>query len=242
MKSLPSLSAGPASDEPLNRLRTRKGRKNTKSKNLGAPAKNMKNRSFGRYPEVLIGLALILAGVLFSLVISSTDESQPQTSIVVLSSELQKDEILKMEHLTTAKVNSDSAFRFLNLTGARDLVGQKVLLNLPVNSPVLKEYFSQSPKLLPGQVLAGLKLGVGQYPASNLQKGDQVDVVVVESGAAYTLLEKVEVYASARLNESAGSDMFVTIVIPYLEELSLAEAAENASLRLFLNPASGGIL
>ncbi len=251
MKSLPNLPAGPSSEkseffreQPLEKLRIKGRAKRAKKLKTGVnrTGVNTRRKNFGRYPEVLIGISLILAGVVFSLAISSTNDSQPQTSIAVLSSSLQKDEILMAEHLATVEVDLDSAFRFLNQANARRLLGQKALLNLPADSPVLEEYFSHSPLLMPGQVLAGLKLGVGQYPAAHLRTGDLVDVVVVEGNAAKVLLEKAEVYASVRLNESAGADMFVTLVIPYLEELSLATAAENAGLRLFLNPASGRTL
>lgn len=192
-----------------------------------------KSKNFGRYPEVFIGLALIVVGIVFSFLFSG-NTSPKGVDILVLSEEIKKDEVLKSSQLVSARIQSEDSIQLLSPNQSGVVVGKKALIDLPARAPVLQGYFSSSPSISAQHVLAGLRLKVGEYPTTNLRAGDFVDVV--SASAEFAPLSQVEVYSVVLLSEGQGADFFVTLIILEVLEQAFVNLIKDGDIRLFINP------
>ncbi len=200
----------------------------------------MKNQKFGRYPEIFLGLILIIAGVALVFVLSGSSGGSGR-EVAVLSSPIRKDEILSSEHLGSIRLDSSSSGGgALSPQAAERLAGQRALIDLPLGTPVLEAHFSSFRNIAPGQVLVGMRLGIGQYPLPSLAAGDLVDITVPEQSSSQSsgqpLLARTEVYSAYSLGSGLDADMFITLVIPEFAEQQITEALASDQIRLFLSP------
>ena len=198
-------------------------------------SKHVKNgkKRMGRYPEIFIGLALILGGIAFSFFIAGSD-GKGGTEVLVLAKPIRKDEVLKTEQLSTVKVQVEDSIGLLSANFATAVVGQKALLDLPARTPILTGHFSSSKAstIGDGYVLAGLKLKVGEYPTTDLTAGDRVDIFSM----AQNSLSGLEVYSVFSLGKGEGADLFVTLIIPEFAEQTFVNLVQDGKVRLFINP------
>jgi hypothetical protein len=136
-----------------------------------------------RVPEAVLGVVLVVGGALGALL---WHRSATATSLVTtLAIDVGRGEELTAGVLVPLEVGSVESLGLVPWTAAGELVGRRVVADLPAGTPLLPSLVLVGVPLAEGEALAGVKVGAGAYPA-DLAPGDLVDAVAVPTAVAPT--------------------------------------------------------
>ena len=129
-----------------------------------------------RLPEVAIGIGLVIAGGIGSVMLYQS--ASDTETIVGVSRELRRGHIVQRSDLIGIDVSTDVGSSFVPGTEAASLIGTVVLVDMPAGTPFIATMVSRQNPLAPGEVLTAVALRPGQFPPG-LAVGDRVSVALL---------------------------------------------------------------
>ena len=151
-----------------------------------------------RTSELLVGALLVLGGALAGLVVFQRGD--PRFVVVATSSELQRGTIIDRSHLVALEVGSVPNHAITPAQDASDLLGKRLLVDVPAGVPLTRFVVSDARPLTGAQALIPLQLERGAVP-SQIARGDMVQVIIsfpnrgVDAPSPEILAETMEVFA-----------------------------------------------
>jgi Flp pilus assembly protein CpaB len=196
--------------------------------------------------RVLIGLALLLAGMLGTLAI--VRQAGQRTPVLVMAHSVQAGQVIGAGDVRVAELGVAPGVATLGVGERARLVGRRAAVPLEKGQVLGPAVMTDGPALAPGQVAMSLALAPEHAVAGQLRAGDQV--AVVASGrpdqtntdvASGVLLSPVRVLSVLTEGDENGSDrrLLVSVAVRPEQAALLAKAAQG-TIDLVLLPASGG--
>jgi hypothetical protein len=151
-----------------------------------------------RTSELLIGALLVLGGALAGLIVFQ--HGDPRFVVVATSSDLHRGMIIDRSHLVALEVGSVPNHAITMAQDAADLLGKRLLVDVPAGVPLTRFVVSDARPLTGAQALIPLQLERGAVP-SEIARGDMIQVIIsfpnrgVESPSPEILAETMEVFA-----------------------------------------------
>jgi len=151
-----------------------------------------------RTSELLVGALLVLGGALAGLIVFQRGD--PRFVVVATSSELQRGTIIDRSHLVALEVGSVPNHAITPAQDASDLLGKRLLVDVPAGVPLTRFVVSDARPLTGAQALIPLQLERGAVP-SQIARGDMVQVIIsfpnrgVDAPSPEILAETMEVFA-----------------------------------------------
>ncbi|MSW20193.1 MAG: hypothetical protein F2873_04785 [Actinobacteria bacterium] len=194
-------------------------------------------RSRIRLPEMALGLGLVAAGTLGSVLWAARG---PSERVLVAARSIQRGDVLDPSSVRWATVSGD---RIVGISDPSELRGRVVIGDVDPGTPLQRALLRPVDEVGPTQAEVGLSLEPGDFP-QGLAVGDRVAVVLVSAadpiGGAGTRVAQLEqpavVRSLERLDTGAGSRTNVSVLVP---ESSVLDIAGATSIRLArLSPAT----
>jgi len=194
-------------------------------------------RSRIRVPEMALGLGLVAAGTLGSVLWAARG---PSERILVAARSIPRGDVLDPSSVRWATVSGD---RIVGISDPSELRGRVVIGDVDPGTPLQRALLRPVDEVGPTQAEVGLSLEPGDFP-QGLSVGDRVAVVLVSAadpiggaGTRVVALEQPAVVRSVeRLETAAGSRTNVSVLVP---ESSVLDIAGATSIRLArLSPAT----
>ena len=157
-----------------------------------------------RTSELLVGALLVLGGALAGLVVFQRGD--PRFVVVATSSNLQRGTIIDRSHLVALEVGSVPNHAITMAQDAADLLGKRLLVDVPAGVPLTRFVVSDARPLTGAQALIPLQLERGAVP-SEIARGDMVQVIIsfpnrgVDAPSPEILAETMEVFAIESVDE-----------------------------------------
>ena len=157
-----------------------------------------------RTSELLVGALLVLGGALAGLIVFQRGD--PRFVVVATSSELQRGTIIDRSHLVALEVGSVPNHAITPAQDASDLLGKRLLVDVPAGVPLTRFVVSDARPLTGAQALIPLQLERGAVP-SQIARGDMVQVIIsfpnrgVDAPSPEILAETMEVFAIESVDE-----------------------------------------
>ncbi|CAB4880141.1 MAG: hypothetical protein F2934_08000 [Actinobacteria bacterium] len=187
-------------------------------------------RSRIRVPEMALGLGLVAAGTLGSVLWAARG---PSERILVAARSIPRGDVLDPSSVRWATVSGD---RIVGISDPSELRGRVVIGDVDPGTPLQRALLRPVDEVGPTQAEVGLSLEAGDFP-QGLAVGDRVAVVLVSAadpiggaGTRVVALEQPAVVRSVeRLEMAAGSRTNVSVLVP---ESSVLDIAGATSIRL----------
>ena len=197
-------------------------------------------RSRIRVPEMALGIGLVAAGTLGSVLWAARG---PSERVLVAARSLQRGDVLDSGSVRWATVSGD---RIVGLSDPAALRGRVVIGEVDAGTPLQRALLRPVDELGPTQAEVGLSLEPGDFP-QGLAVGDRVAVVMVSAadpiggaGARVTALgEPATVRSVERLDTAAGSRTNVSVLVPRGSVLDITGATSVRLARLAPGTADG---
>lgn len=190
-----------------------------------------------RRPAVLgLGVALVAAGGLTAAWLVST--AGTTTSVVVAASPVLRGQILTADQLTTAQVSGLDPTALTPASELGGLVGQTVVVDVPVGAPVPGSAVAPDPLPAAGQAVVGILLPAGQVPTVDLLPGARVRIVATpraqEDVPTSIGTGTPAVLISTSVDE-VSSNTVANVAVPAPQAASLAALAATGRAALVLD-------
>jgi Flp pilus assembly protein CpaB len=195
--------------------------------------------------RVLLGLALLLAGVLGTL--ASIQQAGQRTPVLVMARSVQAGQVIGADDIRVAELGTAPGVATLGAGERARVVGRRAAVPLEQGQVLGPAVVADGPALGPGQVAMSLALAPEHAAAGQVRAGDRVAVVASgkpdePSGDAGSgvLLSPVSVLSVLpQGNDSGGEDkLLVSLAVRPSQAALLAKAAQG-TVDLVLLPASG---
>lgn len=190
-----------------------------------------------RRPAVLgLGVALVAAGGLTAAWLVST--AGTTVSVVVAAAPVLRGQILTADQLTTAQVSGLDPAALTPASQLGDLVGQTVVVDVPVGAPVPSAAVTSAPLPAAGQAVVGILLSAGQVPTVDLLPGARVRIVATpraqEDVPTSIGTGTPAVLISTSVDEVSGNTV-ANVAVPAPQAASLAALAATGRAALVLD-------
>lgn len=196
--------------------------------------------------RVLLGLALLLAGVLGTLAI--VQQAGQRTPVLVMARSVQAGQVIGADDVRVAELGTAPGLATLAASDRARVVGRRAAVPLEQGQVLGPAVVADGPALGPGQVAMSLAVAPEHAAAGQVRAGDRV--AVVSSGkpdepsgevGSGVLLSPVQVLSVLPQGEETSSDrpLLVSLAVRPAQAALLARAAQG-TLDLVLLPASGG--
>ncbi len=190
-----------------------------------------------RRPAVLgLGVALVAAGGLTTAWLVST--SGTTTPVVVAAAPVLRGQVLTAEQLTTAEVSGLAPASLTPAAELDSLVGQTVVVDVPVGTPVPTSAVTTDPIPTAGQAVVGILLPAGQAPTVDLLPGARVRIVATpraqEDVPASIGTGTAAVLVSTSVDEISGNTV-ANVAVPAPQAATLAALAATGRAALILD-------
>lgn len=190
-----------------------------------------------RRPAVLgLGVALVAAGGLTAAWLVST--SSTTTPVVVAAAPVLRGQVLTADQLTTAEVSGLAPASLTPAADLNSLVGQTVVVDVPVGAPVPTSAVTTDPIPTAGQAVVGILLPAGQAPTVDLLPGARVRIVATpraqEDVPATIGTGTAAVLVSTSVDEVSGNTV-ANVAVPAPQAASLAALAATGRAAMVLD-------
>lgn len=196
--------------------------------------------------RVLIGLALLLAGVLGTLNI--VQRAGQRTPVLVMARTVQAGQVIGDQDVRVAELGLDSGVATLGAADRARVVGRVASMPLAAGQVLSPNAVAEGPALAPGQVAMSLALAPEHAAAGALRPGDRVAVVASAKpgdttagvgGHAGIVLSPVRVLSVLDQSDDSGTGqtLLVTLAVRAEQAGLLAQAAQG-TVDLALLPTS----
>lgn len=205
---------------------------------VDTPRLEAPSRRRGRWPELAIGVVLMVVFALAALLwhLSSTSKDP----VLALAVDVGRGEVIEATDLRVVYVASDEPLSHLPRSASATVVGRIATTDLEAGTLLTRSQVTERVVLAPGDGVVGLALDPGQFPAMGLVPGDRVNVVTAAAadgsdgdGEDTTVLaESGEVFAVEELGNQGRQ--FVSLRMNEADANRVASAAERGPVRLVL--------
>lgn len=190
-----------------------------------------------RRPAVLgLGVALVAAGGLTAAWLVST--AGTTASVVVAAAPVLRGQVLTADQLTTAQVSGLDPAALTPANQLGDLVGQTVVIDVPIGAPVPSAAITSDPLPAAGQAVVGILLPAGQVPTVELLPGARVRIVATpraqEDVPTSISTGTPAVLISTSVDEVSGNTV-ANVAVPAPQAASLAALAATGRAALVLD-------
>ncbi len=196
--------------------------------------------------RVLIGLALLLAGVLGTLAI--VQQAGQRTPVLVMARSVQAGQVISAADVRVAELGTAPGVATLGAGDRARVVGRRAAVPLEAGQVLGPAVVADGPALGAGQVAMSLALAPEHAAAGQLRAGDQV--AVVASGkpddpgagvASGVLLSPVRVLSVLPQGDDASADrkLLVSVAVRPEQAALLARAAQGTLDLALLSPSGG---
>jgi len=196
--------------------------------------------------RVLLGLALLLAGVLGTLAI--VQQAGQRIPVLVMARSVQAGQVIGAEDVRVAELGTAPGVATLGAGERARVVGRRAAVPLEQGQVLGPAVVADGPALAAGQVAMSLALAPEHAAAGQLRAGDRV--AVVASGkpdqpssqpGSGVLLSPVSVLSVLPQGDGSGGEgkLLVSLAVRPAQAALLARAAQG-TLDLVLLPAGGG--
>lgn len=189
---------------------------------------------------VLLGIAL---AVIFALLaVWAVNRAGEARSVVVVANDVRAGDEIKASDLATTRLRGGEDVRTVPASRLDSLVGRRAMQALPAGSLVTENNFEQRISPRSGDVIVPIAVTAGQYPASGLERGDVVRVVVTGGGQSVEGLEPGTSFDGVVLALGPQGDngtMTVDVSISSGDAASAAAASGTGRISI-INVAPGG--
>ena len=131
-----------------------------------------------RVPELAIGLLIVSACVLGALLWQRSVEKG--TPVLIAGRDLERGQVISDADLSAVVVSSDEPLRLLKASAASEILGKRVLADIPMGSPISAAQLSTVAPVDARHALVGVTVTLAQAPL-DLIAGDSVRLVSVNS-------------------------------------------------------------
>lgn len=189
---------------------------------------------------VLLGIAL---AVIFALLaVWAVNRAGAARSVVVVSKDVEAGDQIAASDLSTTQVRGGESLSTVPADHLESIVGMRASHPMPAGTLVNDEAFQRRVTPRSGEVLVPVQVKTGQYPASGLESGDSVRVVVTGGGQSLEGLEPGSAFngvvlSVGELDESGAMTVDVSISSKYATSAAAAAGTGRISI---LNAAPGG--
>lgn len=195
--------------------------------------------------RVLLGVALLLAGVLGTLAI--VQQAGQRTPVLVMARGVQAGQVIGTDDVRVAELGTAPGVATVEASERARVVGRRAAVPLEQGQVLGPAVVADGPALAAGQVAMSLALAPEHAAAGQLRAGDQVAVVAsgkpddpgtgVGSGV---LLSPVQVLSVLPQGTDSGGEgkLLVSLAVRPAQAALLAKAAQG-TLDLALLPAGG---
>lgn len=129
-----------------------------------------------RFPEVAVGLLLIVGGALAALIWQINATST--TPVLAMANRVEQGEIVELDDLQLVEIRSADQLNVLRAADTANIVGRIARTDLAVGTLVTADHVSDGSVIALGDGVVGLSLTNGQVPSLRLRPGDRIDVVL----------------------------------------------------------------
>ena len=188
-----------------------------------------------RVPETALGVGLVAAGVLGSLLWSRQEDTR---RVLVAARVIERGESIASDALRWVRTAGD---RFAAIESPSSVAGAVAAIRIAPGEPIVASMLADVLSAQPGEVTVAVALDTGDAPV-DLAAGDEVAVVIVtevEPGAAPDV---VRLGATARVVTAGDADPMTgmrRVVELTVDESSLAPIAAATDVRLARLPVAG---
>ena len=186
-----------------------------------------------RIPELAVGLVLMLGGALGAILLSRSGDSI--IIVVGAAHDLQRGDKITPQDLIAIETPLSFAGSFVTEVQASSLIGQTVLVDLQVSTPLTASMFSDQQQLLPNEALTSAAIQQGNYPI-DLAVGDQVRLVTVPDIALSQTTQPElfdQVVTIWSLNKSENNDIALVTFRSSLDlSMAIAKSGEVHIIRV----------
>lgn len=189
---------------------------------------------------VLLGVALAVVFAL--LAVWAVNRAGEARQVVVVTQDVRAGDRIEASDLGTTQLRGGEDVSTVQARDLNSLVGRRATQSMPSGTLVNDSDFAQ--RIIPrsGDVIVPVSVTSGQYPASGLQRGDVVRVIVTGGGQSVEGLEPGTAFDGVVLSLGEADEkgaMTVDVSISSTEAPSAAAAAGTGRISI-VNVAPGG--
>ena len=203
-------------------------------------------------PWVILGLTVTLtAAIIFALWASSLSN---RTAVAVASRDIPTGSTVEIDDLRAVEMASGQGAGYVPMVNLDSVVGRTVRTTIPEGTILHPGLLSSSSPIDEDMAIVGAVLHPGEYPIAQLGPGQQVGAVTIsESRGRYEAPEGNQTRLAALPNSAiatiratvaevtevldSGQDaLFVSLLVPADDAVSISNSAANRELRLILLP------
>lgn len=129
-----------------------------------------------RFPELAVGLLLIVGGALGALIWQINATST--TPVLAMANRVEQGEVVELDDLQLVEIRSADQLNVLGAAGTANVVGRVARTDLSPGTLVTPEHVTDGSVIALGDGVVGLALSNGQVPSLRLRPGEIVDVVL----------------------------------------------------------------
>jgi len=164
--------------------------------------------------------------------------------VVVAAAPVLRGQILTADQLTTAQVSGLEPASLTPASELTDLVGQTVVVDVPVGAPVPSSAVTSDPLPAAGQAVVGILLPAGQVPTVDLLPGARVRIVATPSqagvpaatpGAPTSVAAVVVSTFTGTDTTGQGAQTIITVDVPSGDAAQLAAMAASSKVAVVLD-------
>ena len=183
---------------------------------VGQQAMSSAPTSRVRIPELAIGLFVVSACILGALLWQRSVEKG--TPVLIAGRDLQRGQVISDADLAAVVVSSDEPIRLLKASAATEILGMRVLTNIPMGSPISTAQLSMVEPVGASHALVAVTVTSAQAPL-DLIAGDSVRLVSVNSEIDGTrrvdVLDHVALIWEISAPDDLDSRRSVTLRLPF---------------------------
>lgn len=131
-----------------------------------------------RIPELAVGVLIVTGCVLGALLWQRSTERG--TAVLVAGRDLRRGQVLTDSDLSAVVVSSDQPLLLLRASAAEQVLGMRVLVDIPTGAPINPTQVSEVEPVDARHGLVGITVTAAEAPL-DLMAGDSVRLVVVDS-------------------------------------------------------------
>lgn len=168
-----------------------------------------------RIPELAIGVLIVAACVLGALMWQRSMEKG--TAVLIAGQDLERGQIITEDDLSAVVVSSDRPLRLLRSTAAPQVIGMRVLVDVPSGTPINSTQIADVEPVDARHGLVGITVTSDKAPL-DLMAGDSVQVVSVDDSVDGTrrveILDMVATIWATTAVEDVNDQRAVTLRVP----------------------------
>lgn len=187
----------------------------------------------------------VVSGGLITMV--GVESFSVRHSVLVFAKSISIGSTIGSSDITTARITSDPNLKSVPAADLGSVVGKVALVDLRAGTLVTLDELGTNDGFTAGQVLVGLALKAGQFPARGVSAGESVMIVATPGAAIGSSSQASSTSSTASATEAVVSEVgtmdptsgitVIDVRVPTAAGVPLAQLAATGNLTLILLPA-----